>query len=79
VLRTVLGAAMSGGALLGCYTFPCVGQCGWASLFPALSYGLQASDGQSELPDRRCPIPSHCSGQWCLFREYDASGYLIWC
>jgi hypothetical protein len=42
------------------------GRCGWASMPSALSYGLQSSNDGTELPIRRCLVPSCCSGQLCL-------------
>jgi hypothetical protein len=39
-------------------------QCGWASLPSAPSYSLQLSVKRTELPVRRCLVPS-CGSGWC--------------
>jgi hypothetical protein len=50
-------------ALLGCYAFPRGYRCGWASIRPSPSYGLQPLDEGTWLPVRRCLVPSHYSGR----------------
>jgi hypothetical protein len=65
----VLGAAVSGDALLGSYAFLRGGQCGRASLLPAPSYHLRIV-----LPGRCCPVPSLSSGWWPLSMVVKPSG-----
>jgi hypothetical protein len=55
-------------------SLPTWGQCGWASLPSALSYGLQLSDEGIELPVKRCLVPSCYSGGGTFPRGVKPSG-----
>jgi hypothetical protein len=52
------------------------GRCGWASQPSAPSYGLRLLDGGTELPVRRCLVPSCDSRWWRLSEEYEALGLI---
>jgi hypothetical protein len=70
----VLGAAVSGDALLGSYAFLRGGQCGRASLLPAPSYHLRMVDYGIVLPGWCCPVPSLSSRWWPLSMGVKPSG-----
>jgi hypothetical protein len=73
VPKMVLGATFDSYGFTWLLSLPtCGGGCGWASLLPALSWGLRPLDEGSELLGRRCLIPLYCSEQRRLSRGCDA-------